>query len=236
VDLDTPMAPAKNNLHYKPIYCHFSNCAADHSGLYFPCYRTFLQISPLSGNLIIIITRVCSLYGNRKLVIWSLYSYLALALIGAIVLQMVYTHQWTTILYYEFLPGCWIWNPGTTVLTEWPVWVVFLAVEGVLMLLTTYQVFSYRNSMNRTISVLARDSIVYFIIIFAFLILDLIVGRTSFKVNFLIPTRCISSIAVGRMMMNIRGLILEDPGHTLHLQTLQFDHDTVTDSDTHITH
>jgi hypothetical protein len=45
-----------------------------------------------------------------------------------------------------------------------------------------------------------------------------------------------SPYKVGRMMMNIRGLILEDPEHTLHLQTLQFDHDTVTDSDTHITY
>jgi hypothetical protein len=24
------------------------------------------------------------------------------------------------------------------------------------------------------------------------------------------------------MMMNIRGLILDDPGHTVHLQTLEF--------------
>ena len=54
------------------------------------------------------------------------------------------------------------------------------------------------------------------------------------------PTQCIASIAVrrvssiarflnltsphkvGRMIMNIRGLILDDPEHTVHLQTLQF--------------
>jgi hypothetical protein len=27
---------------------------------------------------------------------------------------------------------------------------------------------------------------------------------------------------VGRMMMNIRGLILDDPEHTVHLRTLKF--------------
>jgi hypothetical protein len=27
---------------------------------------------------------------------------------------------------------------------------------------------------------------------------------------------------VGRMMMNLRGLVLDDPEHTAHLQTLQF--------------
>ncbi|KIM83163.1 hypothetical protein PILCRDRAFT_7563 [Piloderma croceum F 1598] len=37
-----------------------------------------------------------------------------------------------------------------------------------------------------------------------------------------IPTQWITSIAVGRMMMNLRGLILDDPEHTAHLQTLQF--------------
>jgi hypothetical protein len=37
---------------------------------------------------------------------------------------------------------------------------------------------------------------------------------------------CILSLTaphkVGRMMMNIRGLILDDSEHTVHLQTLQF--------------
>jgi len=42
------------------------------------------------------------------------------------------------------------------------------------------------------------------------------------SVSLAIPTQCIASIAVGRMIMNIRGLILEDPEHTVHLQTLQF--------------
>jgi hypothetical protein len=36
---------------------------------------------------------------------------------------------------------------------------------------------------------------------------------------------------VGRMMMNIRGLILDDPEHTVHLQTLQFAARMKTDSD-----
>jgi hypothetical protein len=31
-----------------------------------------------------------------------------------------------------------------------------------------------------------------------------------------------SSHKVGRIMMNIRGLIMDDPEHTVHLQTIQF--------------
>jgi hypothetical protein len=36
---------------------------------------------------------------------------------------------------------------------------------------------------------------------------------------------------VGRMMMNIRGLIMGDPEYTVHLQTLQFAARTNPDSD-----
>jgi hypothetical protein len=41
-----------------------------------------------------------------------------------------------------------------------------------------------------------------------------------------------SSHKVGRMMMNIRGLIMDDPEHTIHLQTLQFVARTNPGSDT----
>ena len=41
------------------------------------------------------------------------------------------------------------------------------------------------------------------------------------------PIRSIFLLQVGRMMMNIRGLIMSDPEHTLHLQTLQFATPTV---------
>jgi len=44
----------------------------------------------------------------------------------------------------------------------------------------------------------------------------------AFTFNVSTPTQCISSIAVGRMMMNIRGLILDDSERTVHLPTLQF--------------
>jgi hypothetical protein len=29
-------------------------------------------------------------------------------------------------------------------------------------------------------------------------------------------------LKLGRLMMNLRGLVLDDPEHTVHLQTLQF--------------
>jgi len=98
-----------------------------------------------------------------------------------------------------------------------------MSVEGVLILLTLYKFFSYRKQLNKTITVLSRDSIVYFIILFVCIVMDITIEvDRKFMVNVTFPTQCITSIAVGRLMMNIRGLIMDDPEHTVHLQTLQF--------------
>jgi len=170
---------------------------------------------------LLLIIRVCSLYEHRKLIVWSLSIFFALAFIGAIVAQVLFGSALTTILYYEFLPGCWEYSAGTP--NQWVKWVTFLLVEGIIMFLTAYKAITYHNHSNRTITILARDSIIYFVIVFAclasVLASDLRVGIT---ISVQIPAQCVASIAVGRMMMNMRGLILKDPVHTLHLQSLQF--------------
>jgi len=93
--------------------------------------------------------------------------FFVLAFIGAIILQTMFGQSSRTIVYYELLPGCFVFQPGSQIVTQWHVWVTFLTMEGVLMLLTVYKLFSYRKQIGRTIAVLARDSFVYFIIVFA---------------------------------------------------------------------
>ncbi|KIM74766.1 hypothetical protein PILCRDRAFT_14203 [Piloderma croceum F 1598] len=46
-------------------------------------------------------------------------------------------------------------------------WLSFLSIEVVLVLLTAYKLLSYRNQQSRIIMVLARDSIIYFLVICA---------------------------------------------------------------------
>ncbi|KIM80305.1 hypothetical protein PILCRDRAFT_822431 [Piloderma croceum F 1598] len=117
--------------------------------------------------------------------------------------------------------------------TQWRVLSPFVVVDGVLVLLVAYKLILYRKEMNRTFAVLARDSIFYFIIVFAFLALVLANDAGAYlPVNFLPPSQCISSIVAGRMMMNIRGLILDDPGNTIHLKSLHFAEGTYSDSET----
>jgi len=85
------------------------------------------------------------------------------------------------------------------------VWAIILSVEGVLVLLTAYKLYSYSKYGNRTITVLARDSIGYFLIILVSLVLLVLHDRfSSFTSNFVVPCQCTVSIAVGRMMTNLR--------------------------------
>jgi len=186
-------------------------------------YLNYLPVLVFCVVQLLLVTRVCSLYGNRKFLIWSLRALVAGAVVGGAVAEALYVRQWYAILYYKFLAGCWVTSTYLNHITEWPIWAALLFVEGVLMLLTAYKLFSYRNEMNQTVAILARDSIVYFMVIFACLIMEIVsTVDINFTIQVMTPAQCIASIAVGRMMMNIRGLIMEDPEHTVHLQTLQF--------------
>jgi len=186
-------------------------------------YLSFIPVLAFCVTEFILVTRVCSLYGNGKFIIWSLRGLLAGSVAGSAAVTALYVRQWYSILSFKFLPGCWIFSTYLKPLPGWPMWAVFLSADGVLMLLTAYKLLSYRNRMNKTVAMLARDSIVYFIIIFACVLMDIISEvDDNIVISFSNPTMCISSIVVGRMMMNIRGLIMEDPEYTVHLQTLQF--------------
>jgi len=186
-------------------------------------FRSIIPILTFCVMKLILVTRVGSLYGNGKFIIWSLRGLLASAVASSTVAQALIMRQCYAFLNYKFLPGCWITSTSSKPLTAWPMWAVFLSTEGFLVLLTAYKLLSYRNEMNKTVATLARDSIVYFIIIFACLVMDILpVVDRRITISVSIPTMCITSIAAGRMMMNIRGLIMEDPEDTVHLQTLQF--------------
>jgi len=93
-------------------------------------------------------------------------------------------------------------------------------------MLTAFQVFTYsRQDINPVVILLARDSIVYFAILFAALLVNtiLLIAPSGLVIKF--PPECIACIAVSRMMMNIRGLVFDDPRGTQGIEfcaTLNF--------------
>jgi len=176
-----------------------------------------------SAAELLLIIRVCSLYEHRKLVVWCLRCFYVAAVSMAIVGQILYRRDWHTLSQFNFFPGCRVLSRTSAFsssVAQWHVWVIYLSVEGVLVLLTAYKLRSYRKSPNRLTTVLARDSIVYFVIVFACIVLLLVYDLLpAMNVDFRVACQCVVSVAVGRMMMNIRGLRLDDPKYTVQLQT-----------------
>jgi len=130
------------------------------------------------------------------------------------------TKQTEAVYFFEYLPGCWsIVSPNDV----YSFWVPFTIFDGIIILVTLYRFFSFdAKSRSPTIKMLARDSLVYFVVLFATQVVNTVTFRIGATFDLMMVSECISCISISRMMMNIRGLVAEDPDHTLYLQTLNF--------------
>jgi len=168
--------------------------------------------------LAILIIRVCALYGQQKLFARFLTGIFALEMISAVVNTSLLLRETRQLYYYEFLPGCWSYLAHGV----YSFWIPFTIFDGIIMFLTLYKVFPFRGGHGRTVSLLARDSIVYFVVLFSTMVINEIVYKLGIQFDLQLPSECIACISVSRMMMNIRGLAMDDPDNTVHLQTLRF--------------
>jgi len=186
---------------------------------------TWVPVLTFGATEFLLILRVCSLYGNHKVLVWSLRGIWAAAFGGSLALEVMFEQGTFPISGYEFLPGCFVESLPRLHHYIWLEWTACLLVEAIVVLLTAYKLFLYRNQMNATIALLARDSMVYFLIILGCILSNIISDLypdLSF-INTTVAAQCINSVAAGRMMMNVRGLILDDPWHTtVRLRTRQF--------------
>jgi hypothetical protein len=105
-------------------------------------------------------------------------------------------------------------------------WIPFIIFDGTLVILTLYKAFSYRTLSSHTIRLLARDSVIYFAIMLMVLLENVLTNVLTTNLPITIPADWIACIAVSRMMMNIRGLVFDDPrgtdGLSLKLTALKF--------------
>jgi len=184
---------------------------------------TWVPLLNFSAAELLLIIRVCSLYEHRKPVVWPLRCFYVAAVSMAIVSQVLYRRAWYTLPQLDFFPGCRVLSRTSefsSSVAQWHVWMTYLLVEGVLVLLTAYKLRSYRKSPNRLTTVLARDSIVYFVIVLACLVLLVVYDLLpAMNVDFRVACQCVVSIAVGRMMMNIHGPRLDNAKYAVQLQT-----------------
>jgi len=76
------------------------------------------------------------------------------------------------------------------------------------------------DGVGPTLRLLARDSMVYFVVMFAFLFANLVIARVGGGL-LIGPSSVIACVAAARMMMNVRGLSVNDRDET-ELPTIRF--------------
>jgi len=138
---------------------------------------------------------------------------LALAMIGGLVNASILMEE-TKLLYYKFLPACWSNTAGSSI---YSFWVPFTICNSGTMFLTLTKVVPFRDGRSAVDSLFARDSIVYFAVLFSTMMISEVVYRLGIPLSLLLPAECIACILISRMMMNIRELVKDDPDYTAYL-------------------
>jgi len=177
-------------------------------------HRSTQAISFVLAELVLLI-RVSALYGHDKITRRVLVGLFVCQLLAVVVLTVFVTKAFVVTISYEFIPGCsvsYAWKE------QFSWWIPFICFDGILFILALVRTLSYRNKSLHTVRVLARDSIVYYLIIFGSLVIDIVEAKHFDVMPIVIPAEWISCIAVSRMMMNIRGLVFDDPRGTQRIE------------------
>jgi len=120
------------------------------------------------------------------------------------------------------------------------VWIPPVLFESVIIVMTLYKVVQFqKTSPSPLIYLLARDSLVYFVIMFSFLLANLLLarfGRGFLNTLLIVPSTVVACIAASRMSMNMREFVMENHGATLTMNppegaTFLFRPDTIRTED-----
>jgi hypothetical protein len=167
---------------------------------------------------LILILRVLALYENSK----YMARYLIIQFIAQFVLFTILTgviiSKSRSIAGQDVFTGCLLSLPNGYYLA----WIVFLVSEIILAVLTVYKCREYGN-FSPTIKILARDSVVYFVILTVVIVFNLFYTRSHslLGITLTLPTNIIASIAAARLTMNIRSITMERALETLAQESVR---------------
>ncbi|KAJ7579493.1 hypothetical protein C8J56DRAFT_1059094 [Mycena floridula] len=201
-------------------------------------YRNlFVDFSPngLYGTIACVLTVT-----RMKSMLWFLAALFTCEMGAWIAVSAIVESRTTSQSGGPFLSGCLYSLPDFLWVSRIPP-IVF---EGIIMALTAHKILLYAT-VNPTLFVLARDSMVYFVLMFTLLAANLVMfllGRNFLRFLLLgyvfeslsvawklkedpSPSNVVACIAAARMMINMRGLALQ-PGTMaeIELQPITFEH------------
>jgi len=185
-------------------------------------WQPWTSVIAITTVELVLIVRVWALYARNKIVMGFLISLFACEMVVVLVNTSILVKNTASVLGYEFLPSCSTIAPSDT----YSFWIPFATFEGIMMTLTLCKLVTHRKDLNPTLWLLARDSSIYFIIMFASLLANVMMFRYDKLLPdvAMVPSSAIACIAVSRMMMNIRSLALCGPMDidSIQLDTVEF--------------
>jgi len=163
--------------------------------------------------------RVSALYGQSKYVPLLLRCLFLCAVVAEVVNTSIIVKNTSAVLSFELATGCFSHQPSDA----YSLWIPFACFEGVIMVLTMYRVIPYRDNITPALRLFARDSLIYFSIMFSSLVSCLFLIQYDPMAGTIMrhPSNCIACIAVSRLMLNIRGLVVYDADDN-DLDTIRF--------------
>jgi len=159
----------------------------------------------------ILLTRVWALYRNNTpvlVVACSLYTAGVATLVGLTIRDYV-GEQVLIVQDFSTLPGCYAASVPAIIAGYW---ITPVVIESVLFALVMWRALAWwkdRSAAPPTLTLMARDSAVYFFIIFVLLIVNLFVFEYAppfLSSLFVTPSNTAGCIAGSRLLLNLRSL------------------------------
>jgi hypothetical protein len=190
-------------------------------------WTTWPTLLSLATVQLLLILRVYCICNRSKRIATFLGTLFILSIIGFTIIS-IFVLRWTTAgSAPPLFPGCSFIAPNYI----WTTWIPPVLFESVIVVVTVYNVMQYKQSFRRRrrtpdiLYVPARDSLIYFIIMFSALVGNLLLYRFQtgyFAALLLTPSCVIACVAASRMTMNLREvrpqstevLTMEDFGFT----------------------
>ncbi|KAJ7108329.1 hypothetical protein C8R44DRAFT_885075 [Mycena epipterygia] len=182
-----------------------------------------LRLAILAAQALVVI-RVWAIYNNSRRMFWvlgTLYTVEVAAVTTCVFIATMYTQGVAQPAPLSCaLPALSLSNAQVQKQFSSATWIAPVCFEFVMVVITLAKLVPrwkwgknwglLGSGGNATLDVLARDSLIYFGLIFSFTLTNAIIYELSFSAHYhsllLGPTSAVSCIAVSRMMINIRSL------------------------------
>ncbi|KAK7030150.1 hypothetical protein R3P38DRAFT_895945 [Favolaschia claudopus] len=177
-----------------------------------------LRLAILAAQALVVI-RVWAIYNNSRRMFWVL-SILFAVEVGVVAAFIIVATSDTQGIAQPAPLSCGLSSFSGYLLPRYATgtWIAPVAFEFIMIVITLLKILPrwtwgrkaglLGSGGNATLDILARDSLIYFLLIFSFSLTNAVLYGRSFSAHYrgilLGPTSAVSCIAVSRMMINIR--------------------------------